>query len=140
MKKVLLLIFVSIFFMGCDLSAVDILKSNSTKENNPFIEYEIPDKTTASMIEDGILKTETKQYGLNPDTSAHLVQLTKIGTYATGIIKIMGTISKENLEKINSSRESYNQIKSQYVIYDCKFDYSYKTGTTMWVSDYPYKQ
>lgn len=139
MKKILLLIFVSIFFMGCDLSTEELLKETFSKEHKPFIEYKIPDKKTATIIENGILETETKKYGLEPNTSAHLVQLTKIGTYGTGVVKIMGEITKENFEKINKNRADYNKIASQIVVYDCNFDYSYKTGQIFWKSDYPYQ-
>lgn len=139
MKKVLALVFVSIFFLGCNLNTEEFLNETFAKDYKPFTEYKIPNKKTATTIENAILKAETKKYGLDSLASAHLVELTKIGTYATGVVKIMANLPEETFEKINSTRTSHGKIENQYIIYDCTFNYSYKTGQIIWSSDYPYK-
>ena len=61
-------------------------------------------------------------------SSAHVISLKKVGTYASGEVKILGNLTPEKQKELNK--------KSDIVSYSCLFEYSYKTGQYIWRSNY----
>ena len=134
MKKILVLSVLGLILLtGCDagLDPEKVLEG----QLNPFRSYKVIEKGVVKTLEQEILKSESESKGLNSDSSAHVIKLTKIGTYAKGEVRILGQLTDKSLNKINKGRyESINNI----VNYTCYFEYSYKTGAFTWTSNYPY--
>jgi len=136
MKKIFLFIALVSIFTGCNPIKPDEI---ITEIGNPFKEYKIIEPEVVKTLEEGILKTEIESKGLEEiGTSAHVISLKKIGSYATGEVKILGKITPEKLEKMNEKRSERRKING-IVSYNCVYEYSYTTGRYTWSSDFPSK-
>ena len=92
-------------------------------------DYNTVDYETIKMIEDGILSTEAEKEGLDmKKSSAHMIEIEKIGDYAKGKVRILGNYTEEQMKKENI-RNSINN-------FTCSFEYSYKTGYYSWRRSY----
>lgn len=136
MKKLILFMALASILTGCNPMKPDEIISEIS---NPFKEYKIIEPEVVKMLEDGILKNEIESRGLEEfGTSAHVISMKKIGSYATGEIKILGEISPEKLEKMNEKRSEKRKLNG-LVSYTCVYEYSYTTNSYMWTSDFKLK-
>ena len=80
---------------------------------------------TIKNIEDGIMGKEAEVKGLDlGSSSAHVIEIERIGDYAKGTVRILGNYTEEQMKKDN--------IKNSIINYTCSFEYSYKTGYYNW--------
>ena len=125
MKKTLFL-FMCLFLVSCKPFDVNEVIDEA---GNPFKEYTVIEKDVVETLEKGILEVEIDNNGLVPEkSSAHVISLKKVGTYASGEVKILGNLTPEKQKELNK--------KSDIVSYSCLFEYSYKTGQYIWRSNY----
>lgn len=88
-------------------------------------DYKTADYSTVITIENGIIETEAESKGLDKDkSSAHMIEIERIGDYAKGKVRILGNYTDEQMKKDN--------IKNSIINYTCSFEYSYKTGYYSW--------
>ncbi|MBO7430685.1 MAG: hypothetical protein J6U56_06695 [Spirochaetia bacterium] len=88
-------------------------------------DYKTVNYNTVKIIEDGIMSTEAEAKGLdNNSSSAHVIEIERIGDYAKGKVRILGNYTEEQMKKDN--------IKNSIINYTCAFEYSYKTGYYNW--------
>ena len=124
MRKILFM-FMCLFLVSCKPFDVNEVIDEA---GNPFKEYAVIEKDVVETLEKGILEVEINN-GLVPEkSSAHVISLKKIGTYASGEVKILGNLTPEKQKELNK--------KSDIVSYSCLFEYSYKTGQYIWRSNY----
>lgn len=125
MRKILFL-FICLSLVSCKPFDVNEVID---EVGNPFKEYTIIEKDVVEMLEKGILESEINKNGLNAEkTSAHVISFKKIGTYASGEVKILGQLTPEKQSELNKEND--------IVSYSCFFEYSYKTGQYIWRSNY----
>lgn len=136
MKKLILFMALASILTGCNLVKPDEIISEIS---NPFKEYKVIEPEVVKTLEEGILKNEIESRGLEEvGTSAHVISMKKIGSYATGEVKILGKIKPEKLEKMNEKRSERRKING-LVSYTCVYEYSYTTNSYMWTSDFKLK-
>lgn len=136
MKKLILFMALASILTGCNLVKPDEIISEIS---NPFKEYKVIEPEVVKTLEEGILKNEIESRGLEEvGTSAHVISMKKIGSYATGEVKILGKIKPEKLEKMNEKRSERRKING-LVSYECIYEYSYTTNSYMWTSDFKLK-
>ncbi len=135
MKKGLLFC-ISLLFC---LTACDKIEkiSDFMLQTEPFKEYKMKYN---KEIEKSILKSEIASRNLNIETTtADVIKLTKIGDYATGTVRIIGTLTEDGFNKVKKMKK-YNNIVNDIVSYDCIFETSFKeNGQIIWRSDFPYQ-
>ena len=125
MRKILFM-FMCLFLVSCKPFDVNEVIDEA---GNPFKEYAVIEKDVVETLEKGILEVEIDNNGLvSEKSSAHVISLKKIGTYASGEVKILGNLTPEKQKELNK--------KSDIVSYSCLFEYSYKTGQYIWRSNY----
>lgn len=126
MKKLLVILCVCLGFTACKPFNMDEMVDEVA---NPFREYSIIEKDVVSELETGILTTEASKNGLVlEESSAHVISLKKIGTYASGDVRILGELTPEKMKELDRENSIVN--------YTCKFEYSYKTKRFTWVSNF----
>ena len=132
MKKVLLLIILSVLVIGCMPFISEAERLADTQ--NPYKEYKVKNIDVANILEEGILEQEAEQYGFDLiDTSGHVISMTKYGDYFEGTVKIIGSLTDAKLEEIKKvTKKDQNEVVS----YECMFEYSAKTGHYLWRSLY----
>lgn len=136
MKKLILFMALASILTGCNLVKPDEIISEIS---NPFKEYKVIEPEVVKTLEEGILKNEIESRGLEEvGTSAHVISMKKIGSYATGEVKILGKIKPEKLEKMNEKRSERRKLNG-LVSYTCVYEYSYTTNSYMWTSDFKLK-
>lgn len=137
MKKFILFIALASVLAGCNPMAKP--EEVISEVVNPFKEYKVIEPEVVKKLEDGILLMESKDKGLVADkTSTHVISMKKTGSYATGEVRVLGTIAPEKLEEINKDR-SENRKLNGVVSYTCVYEYSFKDGIFIWTSDYKTK-
>ena len=133
MKKLILFMALASILTGCNLVKPDEIISEIS---NPFKEYKVIEPEIVKLLEEGILKNEIESRGLEEvGTSAHVISMKKIGSYATGEVKILGKIKPEKLEKMNEKRSERRKING-LVSYECIYEYSYTSGRYTWSSNF----
>lgn len=124
-------LFYSLVLTGCNLNPEEAISNAVT----PYKEYKIIEKNVVETLEKTILETEARKNGLNlSETSAHVISFKKTGTYASGEIRIMGSLNQEGLLKIQKKTGKHRA--NDIVSYSCFFEYSYKTSKILWTNDF----
>lgn len=127
MKKLLVVLCLSLGFTACNPFNMDEVVNEVP---NPFREYPVIEKEVVEEVERGILDTEVGANGIIKEkSSAHVISLKKVGTYASGEVRILGTLTPEKQKELG--------MKTDIMNYTCRFEYSYKTKRYSWLSDFP---
>ena len=132
MKKILLLIILSVLVIGCKHLVSEAERLADIE--NPYKEYKVKNIDVANILEEGILEEEAKRYGFNlEETSGHVISMTKYGDYFEGTLKIIGSLTDAKLEEI---KKATKKDQNEVISYECMFEYSAKTGYYLWRSLY----